>query len=72
MVSPRMKKLIFLTFAILLTGCENSTLETGYTPRKLSDNSAVRSSYYASPYTPTSNRDGATAVSPGIPTPGQY
>jgi hypothetical protein len=67
-----MKKLMFLSLAILLAGCESSTLETGYAPRKLSDNAAVRSSYYASPYSPNPDRAGATSIDPGMRAPGQY
>lgn len=37
---------------LLVAGCGETTLETGYKPRPLTDSPAMRRSYYASPFTP--------------------
>jgi hypothetical protein len=37
---------------LLLLGCGSNTLETGYQPRPLKASSAMRRSYYASPFSP--------------------
>ncbi|MBV8782458.1 MAG: hypothetical protein JO353_13765 [Phycisphaerae bacterium] len=48
-------RLLFLaSIAILSVGCSNE-LETGYKPQSLGASSAVRRSYYASPFTPESH-----------------
>lgn len=37
---------------VMMFGCGNRTLETGYRVRPLGDSEAARRGYYSSPYTP--------------------
>ena len=45
------RRIAIAAIGLLVLGC-NSTLETGYKPRRLGASPTVRRSYYASPFTP--------------------
>lgn len=69
--SNLMKTLLVISLLTLLAGCDSGTLETGYAPRKLNDNTTVRQSYYASPFSPEAAEGGST-MTPGLSTPSHY
>ncbi len=67
-----MKKLLTISIFLLLAGCDNGTLETGYTPRKLTDSPAVRQSYYAAPFSPEATQAGPSGIDGGQRGPTRY
>ena len=70
--SNPMKKLLFISLLVLIAGCESGTLETGYSPHKLTDSSTIRQGYYASPYSPEATRANQGGTDIGMTAPSRY
>ncbi len=65
-----MNRLTVIFGLLLLAGCGDNALETGYKPRPLTDTPAMRKSYYTNPYAPDANPDsGGGAATPDLHRP---
>ncbi|MBC7783117.1 MAG: hypothetical protein H7144_04695 [Burkholderiales bacterium] len=69
-----MRRLTLSLTLIILCGCSNKTLETGYTYTPLGDSSTQRRGYYADPFSPearAAQQDRTTDYEGRRPVPGQ-